>query len=338
MCLENRKCPAWISLESLGLPFQGCLKHSAWISSLSIPIHQSANHPTLYVDLPHKKLVCVKNVSSGAFGFIDFGYLETAVKQDEVYMKRPILAGGSLLYEACVQKLVHECLVAHGFPTGAPRPVYLFKLHDHSIGFAMELIQGAVTLDKYLESIPASYLSNVIIDCLLQLSSMVWHLHSCLGMNHRDLKPSNFLIVEHAAPVRKVLTIENERLEIDSRHSLTFIDFGFSCLGSTETHVADISLSTVYAASDPCPKEGRDMYLFLSFLYIDYHTKLPPKLLALLEQWLDIPGSNLCTFMRRDKENSKKWLYFMTGNEKITSFQSCPCRIVRDLRQFMTSL
>lgn len=335
MCLENRKCPAWISLESMGLSSQGCLKHSAWVSSLAIPIYQSANHPTLYVDLPHKKLVCVKNVSSGAFGSIDFGYVETAIKQEEVYIKRPILAGGSLLYEACIQKLVHECLLTHGFPTGAPRPVCLFKLHDHSVGFAMELIQGSMTLDKYLETISSSYLPNVIIDCLLQLSSMVWHLHSTLGMNHRDLKPSNFLIVEHGTPVRKILTIEKERLEIDSRHSLTFIDFGFSCLGSTETHVPDISLSTVYPKSDPCPKDGRDMYLFLSFLYIDYHAKLPPKLLALFEKWLDIPGSNLCTFLRRDKENSKKWIYFMTGNEKIISFQSCPFRIVGDLRQFL---
>ena len=250
-------------------------------------------------------------------------------------MKRPILPGGSLLYEACIQKLVHECLLVRGFPMGAPRPVCLFKLHDRSIGFAMELIQGSKTLDKYLESVSPSYLPNVIIDCLLQLSPMVWHLHSDLGMNHRDLKPSNFLIVEHSAPVRKVLTMEKERLEIDSRHSLTFIDFGFSCLGSTETHVPDISLSTVYPKSDPCPKDGRDMYLFLSFLYIDYHAKLPPKLLALFEQWLDIPGSNLCTFLRRDKENSKKWIYFMTGNEKIISFQSCPFRIVGDLRQFL---
>jgi serine/threonine protein kinase len=289
------------------------------------------------VDLPHKKLVCVKNVSSGAFGFIDLGVVETATSQEEVYMKRPILPGGSLLYEACIQKLVHDCLWERGFPTGAPRPVSVFKLHDQSVCFAMELIQGAVTLDRYLESIPSSYLPSVIIDCLLQLSSMVWHLHTALGMNHRDLKPSNFLIVEHDTPVRRVLTIESEVLEMESRHSLTFIDFGFSCLGSTETHVSDISLSTVYSKSDPCPKEGRDMYLFLAFLYIDYHAKLPPRLLALFEQWLHIPGSNLCTFMRKDKEHSKKWLYFLTGNERVTSFTSCPCRIVRDLRQLMNA-
>ena len=337
MCIENKKCPAWVSLESMGILSQGCLLDAFWVSSLLVPIYQSTHHPTFYVDLPHKKLVCVQNVSFGAFGFIDFGYLETAVKQEEVYIKRPILAGGSLLYEACIQKLVHECLSSHGFPTGAPRPMYLFRLQNQSIGFAMELIQGAVTLDAYLESVSSSSLSSIIIECLFQLSSMVWHLHYELGMNHRDLKPSNFLIVKRDAPVRIILTIENDRLEIESRYSLTFIDFGFSCLGSMSTQESALSLSTVYPRSDPCPKEGRDMYLFLAFLYIDYHTKLPPTLLRLFEQWLDIPGSNFCGFMRRDKEHSKKWLYFITGNEQVTSFQSCPCRVVRDLRTFMDS-
>lgn len=333
MCFENRKCQAWISLDSLGLPHQGCLKNSSWLSTIRVPIVQTNSHT--YLDLPHRKLLSLKTVSSGAFGHIDFGIHELDKKQEEVYIKRPILAGGTLLYEACIQKLVSDSLSMVGFPTGAPKPVCIFQLQDHSIGFAMEQVHGAVTLDTYLASIPSSYLSSVIIDCLLQLCAMIWHLNSTLGINHRDLKPSNFLIVVHDEPKRKILQIENEQLEVDSKHSLTFIDFGFSCLGSTETHVSDISLSTVYSKSDPCPKEGRDMYLFLAFLYIDYHSKLPPQLLSLFEQWLEIPGSNLCHFMRKDTENSKKWLYFITGNESITSFQSCPIKIVRDLQHFM---
>jgi hypothetical protein len=108
-------------------------------------------------------------------------------------------------------------------------------------------------------------------------------------------------------------------------------------MGSTETRIPNISLSTVYSITDPCPKEGRDMYLFIAFLYIDYYKKLLPKLLELFESWLDISSSNLCTFMRIDKENSKKWLYFMTGNEQIKKFNPCPCKIVKDLQSFIRS-
>lgn len=332
MCLERQKCSAWISLYSLGLPYDGCLKNATWFSSISIHIHQSLSNPSIYVDLPFHKLISFKTVSSGTFGYIDFGLYEHNHKQEEVFIKRPILSGGSLFYEACIQKLVHDHLYNIGFPTGAPKPLCIFKLHDQSICFAMEQIYGSITLDKYLESLPTSLLPNVIIDCLLQLCAMIWHLSYSLGINHRDLKPSNFLIVEHDIPIRKKLIIDKEQLEIDSKHSLTFIDFGFSCLGSNETHIANISLSTVYSKSDPCPKEGRDIYLFLAFLYIDYHSKLPSQLLTLFEQWLDIPGSNMCHFMRKDKENSKKWLYFLTGNENITSFNCCPNRIVNDLQ------
>jgi serine/threonine protein kinase len=247
------------------------------------------------------------------------------------------LPGRSLLYEACIQKLVADSLATIGFPTGAPQIISIFRLRDNSICFAMEQIQGAITLDRYLDSLPKVVLPSIIIDCLLQLSAMLWHLDYTLGINHRDLKPSNFLICEHDAPIRKVLQIGNEIIEIETNHSLTFIDFGFSCLGSTETHIPNISLSTVYSKTDPGPKEGRDMYLFIAFLYIDYYTKLPSKLLELFESWLDITDSNLCKFMRKDKENSKKWLYFMTGNEQIKKFNSCPCKIVKDLQSFIHS-
>jgi serine/threonine protein kinase len=282
------------------------------------------------VDLPHKKVVCVKNVSSGAFGFIDFGYVETDVKQTEVYMKRPILSGGSLLYEACIQKLVGDSLKNIGFPTGAPRILSLFRLRDNSVCFAMEQIDDAMTLDKYLESTNINTISSVLIDCLLQLCAMLWYLDTTLGINHRDLKPSNFLIVEHE-PINKVLQIEQDIFEIQSKYSLTFIDFGFSCLGSTETHISDISLSTVYSKFDPCPKEGRDMYLFLSLLYIDFHSKLPDKLLILFESWINT-SPNMISFMRKDKEYSKTWVYYIAGDLKIQKFNSIPSRIVKDLK------
>jgi serine/threonine protein kinase len=280
-----------------------------------------------------EKLVCLKTVSHGSFGYIDLAQDQTVAGTKEVYVKRPILPGKSLLYEACVQQCIAEELSSIGFPMGAPHITHVFMLRDHSVCFAMEPIDGAVTLDRYLESVSKEHLSAVIVDCLLQLSAMLWHLNSILGMNHRDLKPSNFLMVEHP-PTTKVLVIEHEIIEISSTHSLTLIDFGFSCIGSTTTQRTELSLSTVYPKDDPCPKEGRDLYLFLGLLYIDYYDKLAPRLCQLFESWLQEPGSNLCRFMRKDKESSKKWLYFMVGNTQIKRFQSCPQRIVRDLQAF----
>lgn len=331
---NDRRCNAWVSLYPHGVLAEGCLRDPSWIHSLSIPSNQSIFNQLIYIDLPTLKLKCIKNASHGSFGFIDLALMETEHGAKEVYVKRPIIAGRSLFYEACIQKVVAKSLEKIGFPTGAPKLLRLFSLRDKSVCFAMEAVEGACILDTYLETVPPAALPRVIIDCLLQLCAMMWHLNNVLGMNHRDLKPSNFLIVEHETPVRKVLTIETEIIEIMSSYSLTLIDFGFSCVGSTVTQKADVSLSTVYEKEDPCPKEGRDMYLFIGFLYASFYDKLPSTLRSLLESWLDQPGSNLCSFIRKDAESAKKWLYFIAGNTNIKKFHSSPIRIVRDLSTF----
>jgi len=326
MCQLHKKCIAWVSLESMGIPSSGCLRSSSWLRSIIVPSHPSILRPSIYIDQPGCMLTCMKTLSHGSFGYIDVARYETEKGVKEVYVKRPIRPGKSLLQEACVQQWAHLHMKDIGFPMGAPEVLRIFRLRDESICFAMEPIEGATTLNAYFDN--SSCFSSSLIDCLLQISAMAWYLDHTLGMNHRDLTPSNFLVVEHE-PMRKILTIENEIIEISSRRSLTLIDFGFSCIGSTETHVSDLSLSTVYSMSDPCPKEGRDLYLFLGLVYIDYYDRLPPTLRTLFEGWLT--GSNLCRFMRQDKEHSKKWLYFMAGNEQIKRFDSRPERIVADL-------
>jgi serine/threonine protein kinase len=331
MCLLDKKCSAWISLDTVGISSQGCLRQSKWIHNITVPNNHSIFNQSYYIDLPCEKLLCVKNVAHGKFGYIDLAKYN---KTKEVYVKRPIIPGKSLLYEACIQKLVGDSLSTIGFPTGAPKVLSIFRLHDKSVCFAMEQIHHSITLDTYLESLSTTHFTTAVIDCILQLSAMVWHLDIHLGVNHRDLKPSNFLIVEHEKS-RKIIHVEDIILEIESAHSLTFIDFGFSCIGSTDTHICDVSLSIVYSKKDSCPKEGRDLYLFLAFLYIDYYHKLPSRLVSLFESWLYIPETNICEFMRKDKHYSKKWLYFMTGNENIKRFNSSPSVIIKDLQAFI---
>lgn len=335
MCNEHSVCDAWISLESVGVSAQGCLRNCEWLYHVNLPSSQSIIHQLVYVDTPAVKIICIKNVSHGTFGYIDLALYQTPTVSMEVYVKRPILAGKSLLQEACIQKLVHDHMVEIGFPTGAPRVLHIFRLRDDSICFAMEPVQRAQILDTYLKNISMMQMTSLLVDCLLQLSAMIWYLNNKVGINHRDLKPSNFLIVEHE-PRRKVLMIDNEIIEISSRYSLTLIDFGFSCLGSVKTRISDMSLSTIYSKKDPCPKDGRDLYLFLGLLYTDYHMRLPPTLRCLFELWLEEPGAKLCHFMRKDGDNAKHWLYFMVANEKIMAFRSYPERILSDLQSFIT--
>ena len=118
MCNEYGICNAWISLESVGVSIQGCLRSYDWLYHIHLPSSQSILHQLVYVDTPAVKITCIKNVSHGTFGYIDLALYQTPTVTMEVYVKRPILAGKSLLQEACIQKLVHDHMVEIGFPTG----------------------------------------------------------------------------------------------------------------------------------------------------------------------------------------------------------------------------
>lgn len=334
MCCGDIKCAAYLSLNNIGINSEGCMRNTNWLKNVDIPSKQSIFNSDYYIDMPDRKLRLVKNVAHGTFGSIDMGRLDVGGKSQDIYIKRPLVQGKSLLYEACVQKLVGDVLLKRGFPTGAPKVVQIFRLNDDSICFGMEPISNAITLQTILERARIDELSNILIDCLLQICSMAWYLENDLGINHRDLKPSNLLVVEHE-PKRKKFIIENIKLEIVSRYSLSFIDFGFSCIGSVDKRKADLSLGTVYNKDDPCPKEGRDLYLFLAFLYADLHDKLHSDLVKLFEKWLTIPGSNFTGFLKKYNTQSRQWIYFITGNPDIKKFNCCPCKIVLDLKTLL---
>jgi serine/threonine protein kinase len=338
MCKNEKRCGVWISLECMGINGSGCLRNKEWVKQIQIPCHHLISQKNIYINLPNKKLIYNGTVARGSFGCIDIANYETKDEIKEVYIKRPIHPGKNLFYEACIQKIVGESLSLIGFPTATPKIIDIFKLYDGSVCFSMEPVQGAMTLDKYLNLISSSQFSKTIIDCLLQLLSMNWHLNSVLGINHRDLKPSNFLIVPHQTSFTKILSIHNEIIEISSNYTLTMIDFGFACIGSTETQISDLSLSSVYPVNDPCPKDGRDLYLFLSLLYMDYHTKLSGTLKTLFESWLEVPenDTDICSFIRKNHKKSELWLYFLAGNENIKKFKSCPLRILHDLQALIS--
>ena len=97
MCLEGKKCIAWISLQDLGMEAEGCSKDSTWLASVPIQSHQSLFNPHIYIDLPDKKLTWLRTVSHGKFGSIDEVLFETSTKTDLLYAKRPILPGKNLI-------------------------------------------------------------------------------------------------------------------------------------------------------------------------------------------------------------------------------------------------
>ena len=103
MCIKNKKCCAWISLDSIGIfpaPKGVCLRNNIVLHSLVIPCSQPILDQLQYIKSPTESLRCINNVAHGAFGYIDSALYKTSDRSIEVYVKRPIIPGKSLLYEA----------------------------------------------------------------------------------------------------------------------------------------------------------------------------------------------------------------------------------------------
>lgn len=330
------KCDSHVNLAQFGIDASGCIRDSGWLTSLKVPCNQSLLVPAIYVQTLNKKICQIKTIATGSFGAIDIASRTDTMSTQTVFVKKPKLNGKSLLYEALIQDKVQQSLIEGGFPTGAPKVLDIFKLHDGSVCFTMEIIEAAETLQEVLDKAKPEEMAPILVESLFQVCAMLWYLETRIGMNHRDLKPSNLLVRKHE-PISKTLKIGELELPIVSKFTLSFIDFGFSCIGSIETQKSDIALSSVYHPADPCPKEGRDLYSFLAFIYAEHWAKLPTDLRCLFETWLTVPGTKIVEFLRKHKGTAKDWIYFLTGNIEIKKFDCCPCRIVGDLKKFGSS-
>jgi|LauGreDrversion4_2_1035121.scaffolds.fasta_scaffold43040_3 serine/threonine protein kinase len=333
---DHASCKLELDVDRLGLTVQtgqkrGCLEDQNWLKEIVVPNYHSHFYPAVYIDLPYKKLTCIRKVSQGKFGYIDLAKWETKDTVKEVYVKRPIHENTSLLIEACIQHVVRNGLKRFGFLNHVPRVIEVFELLDGSVCFAMDQVEGAITLDTYFNHYPSHDLSGCMIEILYQVVMMVWFMNHGLGMNHRDLKPSNFLIRVQDTVEKYSFMLDQLPVEWVTTYHLHLIDFGFACGGSRDTHQSYLSLSTVYADSDPCPKDGRDLFLFLTLLYADYHSRMSSTLRALFESWIEIKGSNLCAFIQKDKMMAIRWLYFLSGSPNVKSLPCCPRKVITDL-------
>jgi hypothetical protein len=337
---QEQDCPWVISVERMGIQAtepRGCIMNKAWLDSFVVPCHHSLFHPTAYIDLPHKKLISLRTVSHGQFGYIDLARYDTREGTKEVYVKRPIQGKESdkTVYEPYLQQLVREGLARFGLPDHVPRVLEVFRLRNGSVCFAMEQVERGITLDTFLHTYPSVDLSEIIVDLLYQVTMIVWFMNDALGVNHRDLKPSNFLLRMTPEPVAYSFVVDGlpRPVEWSSRLHLSLIDFGFACIGTADTRRARLSLSTIYSEADPCPKDGRDMFLFLGYLYSDYYRRMSPTLRGWFESWLEITGSDFCGFLRRGNDASKQWLYYLSGSEHVFQLRSCPAIIIRRLTE-----
>ena len=341
--IPSGKCHCIVDLSEFtipGLSGKGCIADDEWINSIQIPILLDSSNPSVLLTCETRTVCTAGPIEDGKFGIIEIGHrsdLSTSTDMIVVIKKSKDLSR-SLLKEALIQKVVYESLYRRGFPNGASRVYDLISLEDSSICFTMEPMYDGTNLQHFIEKTIGFELVNTLIECLLLISSMLWHLTDDIGMNHRDLKPSNIILRFHE-PRDKILKVGHRSLLINSRFDVTFIDFGFSCIGlPDELGGKSIKIGKSYDPRDPCPKEGRDLYMFLAFMYFYTYKKLPCDIHSLFEKWLNVEGCNMTTYLKSHKTAKEKddvifWIYAITGCIDVSAFHTTPDRIFHDLQK-----
>lgn len=322
-------CNTVFDLARIGLKGTGCIRDPRFMASIEVPCSQSILDEHLYIQEPYTSLVWIQNLPGATFSRIELGLRTTRTSKTMVFVKRPLIPSKSLLFEACIQQQVHLSLERAGFRRGAAQVYDVFQLKDRSICFSMEVFASAVPLTVLLQK--GGDITGLLLEVLLQLSAMLWHLAQDLGMNHRDLKPSNLMIETHAAKPL-TLKVRDRTLVLQSKYTVSLVDFGFSCIGNKETQRSDIAIGDVYSSSDPCPKEGRDLYMFLAFLYADCGPRLVPELRRCFVKWLQNSSTHILEKIDKLGHEFDPWIYFITGSERIRKFDCCPADVFEDVR------
>ena len=231
----------------------------------------------------------------GTYGIILLAIREVSPLEDGEYcfLKLSETHSNTLLVEGILQMLAHSVLLNAGFSKAVPKVLDICSHPIKGTVLVLERIHGSKMLGDYLTSalkwgIECEYNDRIIFSIIAQVASYMAILEKELGMNHRDLKGSNVLMV---VPSKEATTqqtfLDSYQWTITSNHQTILIDFGFSCIGRPSGDTV-ISAGEFLPETDFCPKEGRDLFLFLASLWNLEHLRnsLTLKAKMLFQEWL----------------------------------------------------
>lgn len=183
--------------------------------------------------------------------------------------------------EALLQRLAQETLASVGLPAAVPTVFDIFIEPAGLVVFTMECFDNYRVLSNSTKDGSAS--EEELTDIIFQIAFFLHVLTDRVGLNHRDIKTSNILF-RHAER-ELFLNYGGFSYKGSSNVEAALVDFGFSCIGRRLGEPAFVRAGIYYGAKDPCPKTGRDLYLFLSLLLRDLYLYKEEGMTKLINGW-----------------------------------------------------
>ena len=250
-------------MYSLLEPFQiSCSVH--FTQGINVPVDVL---PKQYIDgrvLVEKAVRCsIRNgqkMNRGGYGNIT-KIERTPSVGSELCIKSPHNSAYSLTPEAILQWHASQTLRSAGIVGAVPHVYDIFQYVGET-RFTMDYIKGVSAIEAVGT---AENPDSMWLQILAQVSLILGYLEEHIRLDHRDLKADNLWI--RAVPVDYKIKVGGINWRLKAPFQVVVLDFGFACLGNEEGH-ATVSLSDgILPKIDPCPKEGRDLFLLIASMW-----------------------------------------------------------------------
>ena len=254
------------------------------------------------------------------------GGVWNTLSKKKVYLKQSFKKV-SFREEALLQRLSQTVLAGVGLPAAVPPVLDIFVEPSGFVVFTMECYDDYTILSNALKG--GSVSEPVLCEIIFQIAFFLHVLTDRVGLNHRDIKTSNILYKSCSAQ-EKIFSYGGFSCKISSQAEAALVDFGFSCVGLSLGEPAFVRAGIYYGAKDPCPKTGRDLYLFLSLLLRDLYLFMGEgecRLREWLEKRLYMSGMDIVGFIKKYLDKEPDWLYFLAGDSSLV-FPHCEPTII----------
>ena len=245
----------------------------------------------------------------------------------------------SIHIEGLLQALSYSVLCTYGFPWAVPRVLDIAR-HPHlDVVFTIEKCPDAKLFHEYLQSNilwgeKTSHNDYILLTIISQLATYLAILEHELLLNHRDLTGSNVLMITPTELLSKTVSVGNVEWTLLISHKTILIDFGFAAIGSMPSRKPVVSAGDFFSSSDICPKEGRDLFLFLASLWKNplVRQSVTHQTECLFKTWLiqSSTGKQWGDWMEGFNVDIRS-LYLLTIHESFSNKNTNPLSILHDI-------
>ena len=260
----------------------------------------------------------------GGYGILERAQRIDAHSSKECIIKHAKDSTFSIYNEAVLQHISHSRLKKYNLEWAIAEVYDIFKKQS-VVHFSMQYINGSQLHTFLLKSLNPE---KDFIDCLLQVSVVLYYLERDLYLDHRDLRYANIFVVSDKRTFN--YTSSTETYTFDSDFHICLLDFGFACVGKNRTLIN--ASEEIFHSSEQCFKPGRDLFQLLCSLWSiqEIRNRMSSAFQAVVDSWFSYKDTNYSNLVKNIKKAD--WSYVLTSEDSFTFLPLVPENLIKTLR------